>query len=468
MVARAVAEQQFRQARVAEAALQRGQLLRRGGAGEGKQRLVAVAEETVVQRGVNVGHGGGAGLVVDLAGLLGQLRRKRAQPFHLGLDRGHVQAEARVVIGAQVVPGDQRRHLVQMHLLQRHPCDALGQLAGAQVQALRDHLGRQCQQIVDVTVQVEHDHPVVDGRVHGQRQHRRRAQAAGGIAHGNMQHRLHRGHVQQAADEALVAQLQCVVPQPRLRLLEQPRHADGRAHVRQRLVRIAFAHIVGFGQVFELERRRAVLAQRPLDALGPHRPHQAQHVQQIPARIAVVPLAFVRIMEIAEQAVADELIVEPQRVVTQCAGAGARQLFVDAVEGLSLADALGQRLLRGDAGDQGGHRRGQQVIGRPHEEADRRVDLVEIGVGADGGVLRDARAPRVLAEGFQVVEQEAVGHQCAPSRTGSCAWICASSAAQSMLSSESWPVVAATSMSRCSSVRRSASAYGVCRKVTIV
>jgi len=58
-------------------------------------------------------------------------------------------------------------------------------------------------------------------------------------------------------------------------------------------------------------------------------------------------------MEVTEQAVADEFIVEAQGVVAQCAGAGARQLLVDAVEGFGLADALGQGLLRGDAGDQG-------------------------------------------------------------------------------------------------------------------
>lgn len=158
-----------------------------------------------------------------------------------------------MVIGAQVVPGDQRRHLVQMHFLQRYPCRAFGQLAGAHVQALCDHLGRQFQQVVDLAFQVEHDHPVVDGRVHGQRQHRCRAQAAGRVAHGNVQHRLHRGHVQQAADETLVAQLQGVVPQAWLRLLEQPRHADGGAHVGQCFVCIAFAHVVGLGQVLKFE-----------------------------------------------------------------------------------------------------------------------------------------------------------------------------------------------------------------------
>jgi len=126
-------------------------------------------------------------------------------------------------------------------------------------------------------------------------------------------------------------------------------------------------------------------------------------------------------VEVAEQPVADELIVEAQGVVAQRAGAGARQLFIDAVEGFGFADAFGHGLLRSDTGHQGRHRRRHQIIGRAHEEAGRGVDHVEIGIGAHRRELGDAGAARVLAEGFQVVEQEAVGHQCAPSRTGSCA-----------------------------------------------
>ena len=61
MIARTVAEQQLRQARVAEAAFQRGQLLRRGGACQRQQRLVAIAEEAVIQRGIDIGHGRDAG-----------------------------------------------------------------------------------------------------------------------------------------------------------------------------------------------------------------------------------------------------------------------------------------------------------------------------------------------------------------------------------------------------------------------
>ena len=165
---------------------------------------------------------------------------------------------------------------------------------------------------------------------------------------------------------------------------------------------------------------------------------------------------------------AHELVVEAQRVVAQRAGLRARHQFVDAGEGFGLTDAFGQRVLRSDAGDECGDGRGQQVIGRFDVEADRLVDHLQLRIGAHGGELRDAGAARVLAEGFQVIKKEAFGHQCAPSRTGSCSWMIFSNAAQSIHSSVLCPAVASARMRCCRRVRSSATAYGVCRKVTIV
>ena len=385
-----------------------------------------------------------------------------------------------------MIPGHQRRHLVQVHFLERNALLALGQVGGAGVQPLRDLLHGQVEQHLRIAVQVEHDHPVADVRVGRQRQHRRRAQAAGGVAHRDVQRRLHRHHVQQAGGEALVAQLQRVVPHARLRLPERAGHADGGVHVGQRLMRIALAHAVGQRQVLELERGGAILAPWPVDALRAQRVHQPQHVQQVPARIAAAPLALVRIEEVAEQAVADEFVVETQRVVAQRAGLRTRHQFVDARERLGFAQALGQRVLRGDAGDQGGDGRGQQVVGRPDEEAHRLLHHLQLRIGAHRRELRDAGAARVLAEGLEVVEQEGVGHgrlpwprcrcdgaladachQCAPSRTGSWAKMVRSSAGQSMPARLAWPAVASARIRCCSRVRSSASAYGVCRKVTM-
>ena len=354
-----------------------------------------------------------------------------------------------------------------MHFLQRHPGHARRQVGGRRVQAVGDVAGIVLQQIVLVAVQVEHDDPVGDRRMCGQRQHDRRTQAAGRIALRDVQQRLHRERVEQAGDMALVAQLQCVLPQPRLVLAQQPGHAQGGVHVRQRLMGVALAHVVGQGQVFELERGRAVLAPGPHDPVRAQRMGQTQHVQQVPARIAVAPLAFIGVEEIAEQGVADELVVETQRVVTQGAGARARHFLDDACDRLGLGQALAQGLLRGDAGDQGGHRRGQQVGSRLHEQVQRLLDLFQCGIGADRGELGDAGAARIGAEGLQVVEQEAVAHR-ASSSTGRRACTVRASASQSMSSRVSRPCVACTRICRCTSLRCSASAYGMRMKVTML
>src|SRR3546814_7565667 len=92
------------------------------------------------------------------------------------------------------------------------------------------------------------------------------------------------------------------------------------------------------------------------------------------------------------QAVADELVVEAQRVVAQGAGFRARHFLEDAGEGLGFGDPVAQRVLRRDAGDERGHRRGKQVVGRLDEEPHGRLDLVELRIGADRGELRDPAA----------------------------------------------------------------------------
>ena len=72
--------------------------------------------------------------------------------------------------------------------------------------------------------------------------------------------------------------------------------------------------------------------------------------------------------------------------------------------------------------------------------------------------LRDPRAARVGAEGFQVVEEETAAHARVSTSGVRRAWTSASTAAQSIPSSESWPRVARSRMPRCTPLRASASA----------
>src|SRR3546814_1062479 len=104
-------------------------------------------------------------------------------------------------------------------------------------------------------------------------------------------------------------------------------------------------------------------------------------------------------------------------------GPRSRHLLEDAGERLGLVDTIALCALRGDAGDQGGDGRGQQVVGRLDHEVVRGLDFVQRFVGADRRELGDARAPRIRAEGFQVVEKEAGAHSGASgaSRPTTCA-----------------------------------------------
>ena len=191
--------------------------------------------------------------------------------------------------------------------------------------------------------------------------HRRLA----GKALRDVQHRRHRDHVEQAGRVALVAQAQRVVPQPRLRGLELARQADQRAHVRQRFVRVAFAHAVGLGQVLELERGRAVLALRP-----PRGRPGAAHAPGAARRAG--PSANCRRATRARRHRRNCGTGRSGRTRRRSAASCSRALQVSGRaisskmqgERGGFAHAVAQRVLRRDAGDHRGAGRGQQVVGR--------------------------------------------------------------------------------------------------------
>jgi hypothetical protein len=83
-----------------------------------------------------------------------------------------------------------------------------------------------------------------------------------------------------------------------------------------------------------------------------------------------------------------------------------RQLALDGLcEGM-LGQALLQALLRQDAGQQAGFGLGQEVRRRAAVAHHRRIDRVQLGVGAQPGELRRPVAPRHGAEGLVVVPEE--------------------------------------------------------------
>ena len=199
------------------------------------------------------------------------------------------------------------------------------------------------------------------------------------------------------------------VEQPGVVLAQQPRQRDGGAHVRQRIVRGLVQQAVGLAQVLELEALRAVVLGGPDHAVRPQRIGQAHHVEQIPPAALVLPFACVGVDQVAPEHEARDLIVEPDGVVAHANGAGLGHLGLDAGRKLALGHAAFPGHLRRDAGDEAGLRIGQVVIGGFAVQHDRLADLVQLGIGADGGKLRRPVAPGVGAKGFVVVPEEGVG-----------------------------------------------------------
>jgi hypothetical protein len=115
-------------------------------------------------------------------------------------------------------------------------------------------------------------------------------------------------------------------------------------------------------------------------------------------------------MEIAVQAIAGELVIETDAVVTQGAGAGSGQFIVDGPEEICLANSLFLRLLRRDAGNQTGTGLGQHIVSRPGVNHERLADWIEIQIGSQTGELHSPVPARIRAPGFVIMPVEAGCH----------------------------------------------------------
>jgi hypothetical protein len=171
-------------------------------------------------------------------------------------------------------------------------------------------------------------------------------------------HRRHRRHVEQLEHPLLAPQGVVPVPEPGLFRADEAGKGDQGVHVGQRVVRALLPEPVGRREVFELEARRSVLAHGPGDALRTQGFAHAHEVDEVPAGVAVFPLAPVRLVEVAVKQVPGELVVEAQRVVADGAGARPGDLLVDGRGEVGLAQALSLGELGRDAGDQAGDRMG--------------------------------------------------------------------------------------------------------------
>ena len=146
---------------------------------------------------------------------------------------------------------------------------------------------------------------------------------------GDVQHRLHRSHVQHGLGRALVPMGKHIIIQAGLLFPDQTSQGNGGVYIRQRVMRCLVADAIGGSQVFQAEAGQAVLTQRPLNTLRAQRIGGAHHVDNIPAGIAVLPFPGIGIVEVAVQRIAGDLVIKAQGIVAHAAGAGPGELLVD-------------------------------------------------------------------------------------------------------------------------------------------
>ncbi|MNO98341.1 hypothetical protein D3C76_900860 [compost metagenome] len=299
----------------------------------------------------------------------------------------------------------QHRALVDVHQLHRNTRE-IPQLLFFGIEALADLLAGELDEGGGVAGQIHHDHRVLVAGMPGERRHPACAPLPGGEHAGDVDQGLHGHHVDEGLHLVLVAQGKQVVKQLGLGLFHQPGHLYGGQHVRERIVGVGVGHPVGHRQPLQLEARLAFVVEGPLYPLRAQGVAGPQHVEDVPAGVAVLPAVGIGVIEVAIEGVAGHLVIEADAVVAQHAGVRGGELLVDLANEVRLAQAVLHRLLRRDAGDEAGFRLRQVIRGRFAVNHQWLADDVEVGVGANTRKLRRPVLGGADAEGLVIVEIE--------------------------------------------------------------
>ena len=348
---------------------------------------------------------------VDLRDLLGEPRLHRLEGLPTALDLLHVEPQARGVLCPDDVDRREERTSVRLHHLDRRTFLRRREVVGEQAPG---QLGRiALDELGDVPRQVRDDEPVVVLRMHRHGDHGRGAEALVGVAVGDVYAQVPAQGHQQRPGRVAESLPQRVVPELRLGLADEPREAHGRVDVGQRIVGVAVVDAVGGTEAFQGEGHHALLL-RPVDAIRTQGAGRPDQVDEIPARVALLPLAGVGVHQVPIQGVAQKLIVETQVVVADDAGPGHSQRRIDLPDRLPFIDALGIDTLRRDARDQA--RLGARQYLPPETDIGHvgLVDHLEIRVGPAARELHDAVAARMGTRGLQVVPVETRRGRCPP------------------------------------------------------
>ena len=168
---------------------------------------------------------------------------------------------------------------------------------------------------------------------------------------------------QQVLDQALVAQRQGVVEEPGLAGLEQTGQGDGRPHIGQGIVGAAVLDAIGGGESLQSEGGDAIVAGRPLDALGAQGMGRRRVSMRSQRELPFCHSRRIGVAQVAVEEVAGDLVVEADAVVADPAGPWATQFAGDVGGEFGLRQAAFGGHLGGEAGDQARLGLGQQVVG---------------------------------------------------------------------------------------------------------
>ncbi len=404
-VAGAIAEQQLRDTLILKGQIQRRQVLRRRLAQDVHAGAIGVAEEAVIQ------------LRIDILRRRERLRfgKQRYHIFpHFGMlaQQGQIRqtvltidTQSFGIFRAQCIGRGQDRALIDVHQLDRHRRQ-IAQIAVSRIQPLAQLIRRQRQQRRHVAGQIGHDQRVFVIRMPRQR-HNPAGIAARRAEHaGNVHQRLHLRNINQRHQFLLVAMGKQKLKQLRLLLLYQLCHRQRGVHIGHRIVRLFVCHAVSLGEMLQLKARKTVVVLRPDDAFRSQRITGAHHVEQIPARIAVLPAPAIRVDKVAVEDIARHFVIEAHVVVTDHTGLRFAEQRVNALSKLHFRHAARVGHLRRDTGDHYRFRLRQVIVRELAVKHLRFAHGVKGFVGAQACKLRRTIQRRAFAEGFIIVEQK--------------------------------------------------------------
>ena len=167
--------------------------------------------------------------------------------------------------------------------------------------------------------------------------------SCGRIAAGGIDEGLRIVETDKVGDVAFIAVLIEEVEELRLFVVNEFRDSDQGTDVREGVVGVFMGNIILFRDELEAISRTTFGRDWPVDSLGAEGASEANDVEEIPATAAVFPLPFIRVMEVAPEGMADELVVEADGIVTH----DSRVWSGDFLEEKLTELALGQAILSG-------------------------------------------------------------------------------------------------------------------------